>query len=79
MSFGKYILGKSFDHEQLVPATEWTIDYFYSYIPIVEVMINNAQTGHLEKIIPQSIERLNSHAVKITFSQAFSGKVHITG
>jgi hypothetical protein len=79
MSFGKYLTGKSFDYEQVTPATDWTVDYTFSYIPIVEVMIDNPDTGHLEKIMPKTIERLNSHTVKISFTRAFSGKVHITG
>lgn len=79
MATAKYSIGKSFDYVQETPATTWTVDYIYSYLPVVEVMINNPATGNLEKALPKSIQLVNSHTVAITFSQPFSGRVHIAG
>lgn len=79
MSTARYSTAKSFNFVQSIPAVTWVVDYTYPYVPIVEVLINNPDTGNLEKMIPQSIAQTNSHTVTIGFSRPFSGRVHIVG
>lgn len=79
MATVKYSIAKAFDFVQTTPAVTWVVDYLHTYVPIVEVLINNPDTGNLEKMIPQSVVRTNGHTVTISFSRPFSGRVHIAG
>lgn len=70
-------VAKDYTHIQTTPSAVWTIDYKMSFLPIVEILIDN--NGTFEKMIPQSIERLTDHSVAVHFSMPFAGKAHIVG
>ena len=77
MSTFKIQRAREYTHIQSTPSTEWDIEYGQSFVPIVEVLIDN--NGQLEKIIPSSIERITNSRVNIFFSQPFFGQAHLVG
>jgi len=65
-----------FRHVQSTPSVEWNITHNLGAnggdgIPIVDVLVDF--NGNLEKIIPLTLEKIDEHHVKITFSSARTG------
>jgi len=77
MSFVNFSLAKQYTHTQDTPSDAWAIDYKMDFVPIVEVLIDNG--GTLEKMIPQSVERITNHSVVVHFATPYSGVAHIVG
>lgn len=71
----QYGVSYEFTHIQSTANNIWDVDYKRKVVPIVEVRVN--LNGTLEKILPQNIELINDHTVRISFATPFTGVARI--
>lgn len=76
---GSYTVAKRHSFTQATPSTQWDIEYPVSFVPVVDVMIINPDTGNLEKILPMSIERITNNHLRISFSVPYAGNAILVG
>lgn len=69
----KMSVAKTLVFYQDTASDTWTIVYASASMPIVEVLVNNASTGKLEKMLPKSISTPVAGTVEIKFSTPFAG------
>jgi hypothetical protein len=77
MAVTSFSLARQYTHIQSTPNVLWDITYNMDMVPIVEVLVMVG--GQLEKILPQSIERVTNSRVKVHFSVPYAGEAHIVG
>jgi hypothetical protein len=73
----RFTLANTYSYSQNTPATVWNVQHNLGKTPIIEVLINNPDSGHLEKAIPGEIKIITENLIRVTFSVAFSGKVRV--
>jgi hypothetical protein len=65
----------TYTHEQLVPATEWTVVHDLNRHVVSDVFFEVG--GNLEKVLPASVEYVDANTIKIIFTAAQIGKVKV--
>ncbi len=68
---------KIFDFQQVTPSAQWVIVHNLNAYPATEahVLVN----GHVEKILPNSVEYVDSNTVQINFSAPHTGDARLAG
>ena len=73
----KSSVAKHMVFEQATASDTWTITYGSASKPIVEVLVLNATTGKMEKMLPKTISTPVDGVVEVKFSAPFAGTARV--
>lgn len=70
------LLDETYQHTQSTPATEWIVQHDLDRYVVQDTFFDIG--GNLSKVLPASVEYIDSNSIKIVFSEAQTGTVKVS-